>query len=314
MNNRELATFILFAAFVLLALAVRDVRKMLPSLAKQLFFSKITPLLLVFVAVEAAALGLAGRLSLWSSDLLGGTVLWFLLVGFVWFFNLGDAGKDPDFFKRRFLETLGVTAFIEFFVNAQVMPLPIELLAQTFLLVVVGMNVVASNDQQYKPVATLTSAIMILATLGLLTYSVTRVISDWATLDKHELANELLMPFWLSAVAVAVLYPIAFYMSYELLLVRLSFLNDGSKPSMRARLGMAWSLRGALVDVDHSVVGRHATQPRRPPRGMRATRCDSSRRSGLMTSPPELQLGRRWLRTPAHHGIGRRRREHRADS
>jgi len=250
MNNRELATFILFAAFVLLALAVRDVRKMLPSLAKQLFFSKITPLLLVFVAVEVAALGLAGRLSLWSSDLLGGTVLWFLLVGFVWFFNLGDAGKDPDFFKRRFLVTLGVTAFIEFFVNAQVMPLPLELLAQTFLLVVVGMNVVASNDQQYKPVATLTSAIMILATLGLLTYSVTHLISDWATLDKHELANELLMPIWLSAVAVAVLYPIAFYMSYELLFVRLSFLNDGSKPSMRARLGMAWSLRGALVDVD----------------------------------------------------------------
>jgi hypothetical protein len=256
MNNRELATFILFAAFVLLALAVRDVRKMLPSLAKQLFFSKITPLLLVFVAVEVAALGLAGRLSLWSSDLLGGTVLWFLLVGFVWFFNLGDAGKDPDFFKRRFLETLGVTAFIEFFVNAQVMPLPIELFAQTFLLVVVGMNVVASNDQQYKPVATLTSAIMILATLGLLTYSVTHVISDWATLDKHELANELLMPIWLSAVAVAVLYPIAFYMSYELLFVRLSFLNDGSKPSMRARLGMAWSLRGALSSTStNSVVG-----------------------------------------------------------
>jgi len=88
---------------------------------------------------------------------------------------------------------------------------------------------------------TLTSAIMILATLGLLTYSVTHVISDWATLDKHELANELLMPIWLSAVAVAVLYPIAFYMGYELLFVRLSFLNDGSKPSMRARLGMAWS-------------------------------------------------------------------------
>ncbi len=47
MNNRELATLTLLAAFVMLALAVRDVREMLPSLAKQLFLSKITPLMLV---------------------------------------------------------------------------------------------------------------------------------------------------------------------------------------------------------------------------------------------------------------------------
>ncbi|HVV30394.1 MAG TPA: hypothetical protein VHC41_05905 [Mycobacteriales bacterium] len=52
MNNRELATLILLTAFAVLGVAVRDVRKMLPSLAKQLFLSKITPLMLVFVAVQ----------------------------------------------------------------------------------------------------------------------------------------------------------------------------------------------------------------------------------------------------------------------
>ena len=250
MNDRELATLILLAAFVMLALAVRDVREMLPSLAKQLFLSKITPLMLIFVAVEVVAIWLAAGFSLWSPDLLGGTILWFLLVGFVWFVSLGEAGKDPDFFKRRFLETLGVTALLEFFVNAQVMPLPIELVAQCFLLLVVGLNVVAMNHREYKPVANLTTGIMILSTLGLLTYSVTHVISDWPTLDRHGLVNELLMPVWLSGVAVSVLYPMAFYMGYELLFVRLSFLNDGRKPSMRARAGMAWGLRGSLVDID----------------------------------------------------------------
>lgn len=250
MNDRELATFILLAAFGMHALAIRDVRGMLPSLAKQLFVSKITPLMLAFVAIEIGAIWLATGFSLWSPDLLGGTILWFMLVGLVWFVSLGEAGKDPDFFKRRFLETLGVTAFLEFFVNAQVMPLPVELVAQAFLLVVVGMNVVAVNHREYKPVANLTSGIMILSTLGLLAYSAGHVISNWSAVDKRELVNELLMPVWLSGVAISVLYPIAFYMGYELLFVQLSFLHQERKPSMRARVGMVWGLRGSLVDVD----------------------------------------------------------------
>ena len=45
---------------------------------------------------------------------------------------------------------LGFAAFLEFFLNAQVLPLPAEVLGQLFLLVVVLLNVVASPDQQYK--------------------------------------------------------------------------------------------------------------------------------------------------------------------
>ena len=47
-----------------------------------------------------------------------------------------------------------------------------------------------------------------------------------------------------------ILYLFAVYMGYELLYVRLSFLNEGRKPAVRARLGIALGLRGALVDVD----------------------------------------------------------------
>jgi hypothetical protein len=112
------------------------------------------------------------------------------------------------------------------------------------------MNVVALKNREYKAVASLTSGIMVLSTLGLLTYSVAHVVSNWPALDKRELVNELLMPVWLSGVAVLVLYPVALYMGYELLFVRLSFANNGSKPSMRARAGMAWGLRGSLVDID----------------------------------------------------------------
>ncbi len=267
MNNRELATFILLGGGALLGLGIRDVRRLLPSVGKQLMFSTLTPFFAAFVAVEITAIWLAARLSLWSTNLLGGTILWFLTVGFVWFLNLGDADKDPDFFKRRVLETLGVTAFLEFFMNAEAMPLAFELAAQIFLVLVVGVNVVASREEEYKPAARLTSGVLIIATLGPLTYSLIRVVTDWDTVDKPGLVNELLLPIWLSAVALPVLYPIALYMGYQLLFVRLSFLNQGSRPRLRARLGIAWELRGALVDV-----GQVRGQPARDAAQARNTR------------------------------------------
>lgn len=249
MNNRELATFILLGAGVVALVWSRAGRETLPSLVKQLFASKITPFLVSYVAIVAGGVWLADRLSLWTTDLLGSTVLWFLLVGFVWFVNISDAGKDPDFFKRRFLGTLGVTAVFEFFVNAYVMPLPLELVAQVFLLIVVATNAFSIGDEKYKPVATATAGILVFATLGLLIYSVTNLAAGWDSLDKHGLVNGLLMPIWLTAVAVPVLYLFAFYMGYESLFNHLSFLNNDRKPSVRAQLGIISALRGALVDV-----------------------------------------------------------------
>lgn len=249
MNNRELATVILLTAGIIAVISTRAGRTALPSLAKQLLGSKITFFLVAYAGIAVGAVWLADRFSLWTTELLGSTILWFLFVGFAWFFALPDASKDEDFFKRRFLATLGLTAILEFFVNAQVMPLPVELVAQLFLLLVVAMNAVSETDAKYKPVTMVTSGILVLGTVGLLIYSVVHLVSGWSSLDKHELVDGLLMPIWLPAAAIPVLYVFAIYMGYESLFVRLTFINDGQKPCVRARLGTISGLRGALVDV-----------------------------------------------------------------
>lgn len=249
-NNRELSTLILVGGFLLFAIWNRSTRATFPSLAKQLFASKITPVLALFIGVVVAAVSIANRLNLWSWRLAAATVLWFLSVGFVWFINLGDAGKAPDFFKRRFLDTLGVTAFLEFFINAQVLPLPIEMVGQIFLLFVVLLNAVASGDERYRPVATITSVVLSIASLALLTYSLAHMVTEWDTLDKRELANEFLMPIWLAGVSIPILYLAALYMGYETLFTRLTPSAGEAKVVLRARVGIVLGLRGGLVDID----------------------------------------------------------------
>lgn len=153
-------------------------------------------------------------------------------------------------FKRRLLETIGIGAFFEFFINAQVMPLWVELPAQALLIVVVLLNAVASREDRYKPVATLTSGILILSTLSLLLYTAVELVAGWSDLDKGALLDELLMPIWLTLTAIVVLYPAALYMGYDSLYRLLRYFNDGKRPSLRVLAGVAVELRGSLVDIN----------------------------------------------------------------
>lgn len=257
MNNREAASFIILGAVVVGMLCLRPVRSSMVTAAKLLLWSKVTVGLVAYIGVIGVTIYLASRLSLWTSDLLAATALWFLLTGFTWFLNLNDSGKDPDFFKRRFVEALGLAAFFEFFVNTQVLSLPLEIVGQLGLTVVVVLSAVARTHDRFRVLARLTSGILSAAGLCLLGITTVALANNWARVDKSTLRNELLMPIWLAAAAIALLYLVAFYMGYEALFARMSFMNDRTPPSLRAKVGIILGLRGALVDVA-SFSGVHA--------------------------------------------------------
>ncbi len=252
MNNREIATFAILGAFAVWVAASPKIRPSFRGIGKQLFAWKLALPLVSYVALVVAAVSMASGLGIWSFDFVGATVLWFLFTGFSWFLNSASAGKDPDFFKRRFLETLGFAAFLEFFVNVHVFPLLVELVGQAFLLFVVLLNAVASREDRYRPIAKLTSMILIATTVVLIGYTVHDLVSGWSTLDLKMMLRELLLPIWLAAIAIPFLYAFAFLMGYESLFSRLraGASRDPKIPTLRGKVGMMLGLRGALVDVD----------------------------------------------------------------
>ncbi len=249
MNNREAATMGLIGALFLGMLLWRSTRLWMASLVRQLLWSRLTLALFAYIAILGAVIFAASRISLWTTDLFAATALWFLITGFAWFIDLGDTGKDSDFFKRRIIETMGLTAFLEFFINAQVLPLVWEIMGQVVLSVVALVNAFASTQSQFRPIAKVTGAVLAAASLGLLVFTAISLVSNWTSVDKVTLRNELLMPVWLAVAAIPYLYAIAFYMRYEDLFLRLSLVNNGTRPRLRAQLGMMLGLRGSLVDV-----------------------------------------------------------------
>jgi hypothetical protein len=249
MNNRELVTLIYFGLFALLAIFIRGARSALLQVLKLLVTSKVGAMLAIFVAYTVAVIWLMSLLGLWDASLVGGTLLWMLLIGFVWFINLSEADKDPRFMRRHVLEAVGVGAFLEVYVNLAVLSIRLEFVLQGFLIFVGMLNVVAKQEDRYKVVARLTSGILIAAGIGIIVYTTVQLVMDWSKLDYGGILNQFLLPIWLTLAAVPCIYLIALYAGYESLFMHMRFWNDDRRPNWRALAGTVVELCGSLTDI-----------------------------------------------------------------
>jgi hypothetical protein len=249
MNDRELATFLLLGSFLVLVTVSKTGRGALLQLGKSLA-SPVGVYLLSFALWIAAAVWLEAWLGLWTRDLIAGTLLWFLFIGFVWFLHIGGAGHDPDFIKRHVLEAIGIAALFEFFLNVEVLPLGYELALQVFLLVVVMIDALARTDNKYRAVTRLTGSVLVLTTFGLAIYTIRQLVAHWHQLDLLGLVDQLVLPVWLTIAAIPYLYLLALYAGYQSLILQMSFRNNNQKPALAAIMGVMTGLRGSLVDIE----------------------------------------------------------------
>jgi hypothetical protein len=246
MDNRELATFILLGlSFVFVVVKVP-----LGNVLKALLAPKVAALLLFFAGWIALAVWLAHLFGLWTNDLFASTVLWFLFVGMAWFLHINDASKDADFFKRRVIEAVGIGAMLEFFVNLEVMPLPAELVFQLALIFVVAVDTYARHQPEFKSVARLTTGALVTFTIGLIIFTIVQLVESWHSIQPQDVANDFLLPIWLTLVAVPFLYVIALFAGYESLFLNMKFWNDGHWPALRSVAGVMAELRFSLIDIN----------------------------------------------------------------
>jgi hypothetical protein len=250
MSNREAATFILVGVLVLLGLTNSGLRRSILSTVRQLVFSKLVFPFAAFLASVVCSTWLAHKSGLWSYELVSAEIIWFFSVGFAWFLRLGGAGKDPDFFRRRLLETVGIGAFFEFFINIASLPFVAELLLQVVLVLLGGMIVVASMAATYAPARTVLQGVLALIIGFLVLYTFNWLITSWSTLDKQVLLDQLLLPVWLTVCAAVCFFPLVLLFGYEVLFLRMSWMNDRRPAPIRARLAVVVGLRGSWVGID----------------------------------------------------------------
>ena len=102
--------------------------------------------------------------------------------------------KSVGFFRDTALRTLGLTAFVEFFINVESFHLVIELILQALLILVFGMLAVASNDAEHRQLKRLLEGFLTLVGLSLIVATAWRLGQNWSTVDKGVLWRALVLP------------------------------------------------------------------------------------------------------------------------
>lgn len=247
LSNREIAGIVVLGLLVVcVALVLRkrdgEARAAGRELVSSFLHWKILVPVLGFVFWILGMLLLAARLGIWNASLWKATLLWMLLSGFGLFGKFPDAIDEPKFARRTIARTLGVFLVIEFVANFASFALWIEIPVQGLALVF-GVVAVAAREPEYAGVARLANGYLALLGAYALLWGVWRLASEWADIDHWALAQEFLLPIWMTPIAFVFVYALGILAAYESLFVRMRA-ETKEQPLLKQRLAVCLRTAG----------------------------------------------------------------------
>lgn len=178
------------------------------------------------------------------------------------------------------LHAVGVTAFVEAFVNLYVFPLRVELPAQAFIVLVAMMSIVAGTQEANRPAKRLLDGVLVVIGLTAITCTAWLKASSWSELDLRATALSFVQPVVLTLGVLALAAVVSLVFAYQLAFIRLQYPLGAPKVwwrhpialllglhlrvvkvsgfggALSVRLRQTTSLRGALTMLDEYKRGR----------------------------------------------------------
>ncbi|WP_344114252.1 hypothetical protein [Kribbella alba] len=237
---------ILLGALAAYVLSHREVRSSTADVAKAFLQPKIMAPIVAFGVYLTAAVWAASQVNLWEREILKDTIIWGLLTGLALLFKTTDA-KSVGFFRDTALRTIGLSAFVEFFVNIESFHLVVELVLQAVLILVVGMLAVTSNDEDQRQLKRLLEGFLTLVGVILIVTTAWKLGQNWSSVDKGLLWRSLALPVWLTVAALPYIYGLSLVMGYGTTFSRLKLVDRPRSLSLKLRVavvvGLGWRLR-----------------------------------------------------------------------
>ncbi len=217
LNSREKAIIIWAAMLVSFAAYKSDgLGSSLGAVLRSIFLTKLA-FLFGAAAAYCAAFVLAGnKLGLWHTSAIKETVYWFFGSGVVLTGSAVTARDDPDFVRKLVRRAVRFTLIVEFLVAFYVFPLAVELLIVPFILLFVGVQVVAENDPTLASAKLVTDAVLITFGFGLMLWVAVEAATSPHALLTRENAEDLLLAPVLTLAFVPYLQLVSWHSRREL--------------------------------------------------------------------------------------------------
>ena len=186
----------------------------------------------------SAAFAAADAVGLWDVRLVKAAALWLLFSGLGLFGTGLEAVKTDGAIAGAFKRLLGVAVIFEFVANAASFSLFVEIPAQTLAVPCGVVAALGSVRHEHRGAGRFASGYLALLGLAALGWGMTRLVTDWKVIDKDLLWRELVMPFWLTPVALAFMALLALYFVYK---------DTFSDMGSRSAAGLSWRHRLAVL-------------------------------------------------------------------
>ncbi len=239
LTDREIASLIILAAFLVLALLVPAVRKEIPVMAKILFGRQLLPIFLGYFVYASVVIALVRWVGWWQIDLLKDTFLVVILVGLPLLFRAGTAKDGGVLVGRTFAETLGASALVLFYVNLISFPIAAELALQASVILIS----LCSAANKHLPKGSKRASQILDGTLGViglavLTYTTLQLVFRWNEQDLDQILRTLAVSIWYPFALLPFIYSVSFYAQVQQLFTMLPFFNDRQQLPLRVRMAI----------------------------------------------------------------------------
>ncbi len=246
LNNRELASAILFllliAVFVLVPKLRRQLAPGFAAVLRSFFVWKIQLPLLAYFVYAFAVVFIARWLGAWDWSLLKDTIIIVVFVGVPLFFSANKVREGSKLVRNVARGVLGATAILIFYINLGSLPLWGELLLQTVIAFLVLLAAVAHSKPEHREVEYLANGLLGFIGLCLLVYTTRLISSTWDADQLSDAVAIFVLSVWLPLALIPFVYILAFLMRVETILTMLPFVNDRRQPPSRVRLAGIWGL------------------------------------------------------------------------
>ncbi len=237
LNNREVSAAVWIVAVVAVVLATKGGRQFAVALARDFANRFLLLWMATFLGWVVLTATLGWRIGLWSGDLVKDTAVWFLTFALVRLFRINNLQKEPDLFRHMVVDSVGVSAFVEFLTNLYVFPLIGEL-ALVPLATFLGLVAVVPSDR--KNLATKRLANVLLAVIGLaiVVFSIWQIAANLVRIDVSDQVRVVALPVWLGIAALPYLYVMSLLVGYEAAFLRVAFATPGRRIKNRSRIAL----------------------------------------------------------------------------
>lgn len=235
LNNREIATVVWAAVFVLLALRSEDVRKSMGGVFRSLLRTKTLLVLVVSAGYAAAVIWGLSLLGLWSASLVKDSVVWFVFTAVVLLLGSADRVSGRELVVRATVRTWTVFAVVSFLVSEFPFSLGVELLFVPALAFISMLGAVAKHEKGAEVVARLTDSVSSIAGWVMIGFAFHSAWVGWEKFGTSASLIKFTHPFVLSVAFLPVLFSISVLSAYEQVVILTKFRGGESEPGVARR-------------------------------------------------------------------------------